>query len=85
MLPPGDLRRCLVALAEDETWASVFEHRFGGGDLDGHALGNLMLVGLTETLGDFTAALDEAAGRLHAVGRVLPATTEPVVLKADGR
>ena len=82
VLPPGDLRRCLVALAEDETWAGVFEHRFGGGDLDGHALGNLILVGLTETLGDFTAALDEAARALHAVGRVLPATTEPVVLKA---
>jgi uncharacterized cofD-like protein len=82
VLPPGDLRRCLVALADDGIWAGVFEHRFGGGDLDGHALGNLVLVGLTETLGDFTAALDEAGRVLHAVGRVLPATTEPVVLKA---
>ena len=61
----------------------AFEHRFDGGELAGHALGNLMLVGLAESLGDFTAALDEAGRLLGAVGRVLPATTEPVVLKAD--
>lgn len=85
---PGDLRRCLVALADDDhaddaLWSRAFEHRFTGGELDGHALGNLVLVGLTEMLGDFTSAL-EAAGRLvHAAGRVLPATTDPVVLKAD--
>ena len=83
VLPPGDLRRCLVALADDDTWATAFEHRFTGGELDGHALGNLVVVGLADTLGDFTAALDEAARVLRAVGRVLPATTEPVVLKAE--
>jgi uncharacterized cofD-like protein len=83
VLPPGDLRRCLVALAEDDLWASAFEHRFAAGDLEGHALGNLMLVGLTDTTGDFTAALDAAGRLLHTVGRVLPATTEPVVLKAE--
>ena len=82
VLPPGDLRRCLVALADDDTWGRAFEHRFSGGELDGHALGNLMLVGLTDTLGDFTAALDAAGRVLRAVGRVLPATTEPIVLKA---
>jgi len=82
--PPGDLRRCLVALADpDNLWANAFEHRFTGGDLDGHALGNLVLVGLAETLGDFSAAVDEAGRLLGAVGRVLPATTEPVVLKAQ--
>lgn len=81
---PGDLRRCLVALAGDETlWKDAFEYRFGGGELGGHALGNLLLVGLADTLGDFTAALDEAGRLLQAVGRVLPATTDPVVLKAD--
>ena len=64
-------------------WPTAFEHRFGGGELDGHALGNLVLVGLAETLGDFAAALDEAGRLLGAVGRVLPATIEPVVLKAD--
>jgi uncharacterized cofD-like protein len=81
--PPGDLRKCLVALAaSDNLWAEAFEHRFGGGELDGHALGNLVLVGLAETLGDFTGAIDEAARLLGAVGRVRPATTERVVLKA---
>jgi uncharacterized cofD-like protein len=81
---PGDLRRCLVALAGSDTvWRDAFEHRFGGGELGGHALGNLVIVGLTETLGDFTAALDEAGRLLDAVGRVLPATTDPVVMKAD--
>jgi uncharacterized cofD-like protein len=81
---PGDLRRCLVALAGSDTvWRDAFEHRFGGGELGGHALGNLVIVGLTETLGDFTAALDEAGRLLAAVGRVFPATNDPVVLKAD--
>jgi uncharacterized cofD-like protein len=81
---PGDLRRCLVALAGPETvWRDAFEHRFGSGELGGHALGNLVIVGLTETLDDFTAALDEAGRLLRGVGRVLPATTDPVVLKAD--
>ncbi|MEX1006538.1 MAG: gluconeogenesis factor YvcK family protein [Acidimicrobiia bacterium] len=83
VLPPGDLRRCLVALADDELWSNAFEHRFAAGELDGHALGNLVLVGLTDTTGDFTAALDAAGRLLRTVGRVLPATTEPVVLKAE--
>jgi uncharacterized cofD-like protein len=82
--PPGDIRRCLVALAgEDDVWATAFEHRFSDGELAGHALGNLVLVGLAETTGSFPDALDEAARLLRAVGRVLPATVEPVVLKAE--
>ena len=81
---PGDLRKCLVALAEPgNVWANAFEYRFDGGDLDGHALGNLVLVGLAEALGDFSAAVDEAARLVGAVGRVLPATAERVVLKAE--
>jgi uncharacterized cofD-like protein len=81
---PGDLRKCLVALAGDApVWPAAFEHRFAAGDLEGHALGNLLIVGLTETLGDFCQALDEAGRLLDAVGRVLPATMDPVVLKAD--
>jgi uncharacterized cofD-like protein len=84
VLPPGDLRKCLVALAApDSLWAGAFEHRFTAGDLDGHALGNLVLVGLAETLGDPVAAIDEAARLVGAVGRVRPATAESVVLKAD--
>jgi uncharacterized cofD-like protein len=81
---PGDLRKCLVALAGDDSlWRDAFEHRFEGGDLGGHALGNLVIVGLAEALGDFGAAVQEAGRLLHAVGRVVPATTEGVVLKAD--
>jgi uncharacterized cofD-like protein len=82
--PPGDIRRCLVALAGDDgVWSKAFEHRFREGELEGHALGNLVLVGLTETLGSFPDALDEAGRLLKAVGRVVPATVEPVVLKAE--
>ena len=60
-----------------------FEHRFRGGELDGHALGNLVIVGLAQALGDFGQALDEAGRLLECAGRVLPATTDPVVLTAD--
>lgn len=82
--PPGDLRKCLVALADERSpWGPVMEHRFRGGTLDGHALGNLVIAGLTETLGDFTAAIEEVGRLLETRGTVVPATTEPVVLKAD--
>ncbi len=83
--PPGDLRRALGALAAGEpAWCDAFEHRFVHGELAGHPLGNLVLLGLTETLGgDFCAALEEAGRLLETVGRVLPATTEPVELRAD--
>jgi uncharacterized cofD-like protein len=80
---PGDLRRCLVALANDDgPWPAAFEHRFRSGELADHALGNLVLVGLAETMGDLTAALDEAGRLLGAVGRVLPATLVPVSMTA---
>lgn len=82
VLPPGDLRKCLVALADEGVWTRAFEFRFDDGELTGHALGNLVLVSLFETAGDPVRALDEAARLVGAVGRVLPATTEPVVLKA---
>jgi uncharacterized cofD-like protein len=82
---PGDLRRCLVALAGDEhsVLARAFEHRFEAGELEGHALGNILLAGLASATGDFRAALYEAGRLLDAVGRVLPATTTPVVLKGE--
>jgi len=81
---PGDLRRCLVAMASDHSpWARAFEYRFPSGDLEGHALGNLIIAGLANVTGDFGQALDLAARLLGATGRVLPATSVPVVLKAD--
>jgi uncharacterized cofD-like protein len=84
VVPPGDLRKCLVALAEpDNVWSEAFEHRFGGSELGGHALGNLVLVGLTESLGDVGRALDEAGRVLGATGRIRPATVDRVVLQAE--
>ena len=79
----GDLRKCLVALAAPgSVLARAFEHRFEEGELAGHALGNLVLAGLTAVTGSTVAGVDAAAELLGADGRVLPATTEPVVLKA---
>jgi 2-phospho-L-lactate transferase/gluconeogenesis factor (CofD/UPF0052 family) len=85
---PGDLRRCLGALAEsDSVWARAFEYRFPDGELGGHALGNLVIAALAEVSGDFAVALQHAASLLGVEGRVLPATTVPadVVATIDGR
>ena len=82
--PPGDLRRCLVALGEpDSLWGRVFEHRFETGELEGHPVGNLVIAGLATCTGDFITALEEAGRLVGARGRVLPATSTPVVLKAE--
>jgi len=83
IIPPGDLRMCLVALAEPgSALATAFDHRFTEGELAGHSLGNLILAGLMDGAGDPVTALDEACRLLGVTGRVLPATAEPVVLKA---
>jgi uncharacterized cofD-like protein len=87
-VPPGDLRMALAALAgADEwgrTWARLLQHRFGGtGALRGHPVGNLLLAGLAETLGDPVAALDTVAGMVRAVGRVLPMSPQPLEIAAD--
>ncbi len=84
IIPPGDLRKCLVALAEPGSLlASAFEYRFSEEELAGHALGNLILAGLIDGINDPVAALDEACRLLGVAGRVLPATSDPVVLKAE--
>jgi uncharacterized cofD-like protein len=88
LLPPGDLRKALAALAgeddENSLWSTVFQHRFGGtGALAGHAVGNLVLAALLELLDDPVAALDEAARLLGLTGRVLPMCTEPLDIEAD--
>ncbi|QFU88773.1 uridine diphosphate-N-acetylglucosamine-binding protein YvcK [Amycolatopsis sp. YIM 10] len=88
LLPPGDLRQALAALTATEDggtlWAEVFQHRFGGnGALNGHAVGNLLLAGLFEVLGDPVAALDEAVRLVGASGRVLPMCPEPLEIEAE--
>jgi uncharacterized cofD-like protein len=84
VLAPGDMRKALAALADDRSsWPSVLEHRFASGDLEGHTVGNILLVGLAEALGSWSAALAEAGRIVGAAGDVLPATLDPVVIKAD--
>lgn len=81
VIPPGDLRMALLTLARNRPLAEALTHRFQGGALQGHALGNLLLVALAERAGgDFLAALDEAGRLLDVAGRVLPASAEPVCL-----
>ncbi|MGI8937843.1 MAG: gluconeogenesis factor YvcK family protein [Iamia sp.] len=81
MLPPGDLRRCLGALADPTSvLGAALEHRFDAGDLKGHPLGNLLLAGLVDQGLDVEAALAEVGRLIGARGRVLPAATVPVTL-----
>lgn len=84
VLPPGDIRNCLVALAETETiMDKVFQHRFcQESSLQGHNLGNLLLVALTEITGDFVSAIEEVSKVLAVRGKVIPATLEHVMLGA---
>jgi len=85
-LPPGDLRNCLLSLADDADGAfgRLFSHRYSGaGDLAGHSLGNLLLMALAEQEGCYLKAV-EAAGRLLRIrGRVLPASAEPLHLEGE--
>ena len=83
---PGDVRRCLSALADpDSALGRTLEHRFGAeeGRLEGHALGNLILAGLTAELGSFAGAVDELGRLVGSAGRVVPATVGPVALEAE--
>jgi uncharacterized cofD-like protein len=87
-LPPGDLRMALAALCGDDesgrTWADVLQYRFNThGPLDDHAIGNLLIVGLWERLGDPVAGLDMVAKLLGAKGRVLPMASVPLEIAAD--
>jgi uncharacterized cofD-like protein len=85
MLPPGDLRNCMVALSEEEDLLTkLFGHRFRGGDsLKGHNVGNLFVAALTEiTGGDFAQAVQMASKILATRGRIYPATTANTTLVA---
>lgn len=92
VLPPGDLRMALAALCDDSewgrTWRDVMQHRFSSAPgrattLDNHALGNLLIVTLWELLGDPVAGLEWAGALLGARGRVLPMSTQPLVIAGD--
>jgi uncharacterized cofD-like protein len=90
MLPPGDIRNCMVALSEDSTLLSrLFQYRFRGeGELGGHSFGNLFLAALTEVTGDFVEAVRLSSEVLASKGRIYPATLNDVRLVAeleDGR
>jgi len=85
MLPPGDLRNCMVALSEDEHLiARLFNHRFrSGAGLEGHSFGNLFVAALSEMTGDFAQAIRLAAEILATRGHIYPATTANVTLAAQ--
>ena len=83
MLPPGDLRNCMVALSEDEGLISrLFRHRFDKGDLEGHNFGNLFIAALTEMTGDFAQAVKLSAEILATRGHLFPATASNVTVAA---
>lgn len=82
--PPGDLRKCLAALASPSSpLLAAMEHRFAGGGLDGHPLGNVLLAGFFQVMGDTQAGIDVTAELLGVEGRVLPATSVAPRLVAD--
>ncbi|GAB6985551.1 gluconeogenesis factor YvcK family protein [Nocardioides pyridinolyticus] len=90
VLPPGDLRMALAALCGEQewgdTWARVLQHRFAGdGEMRGHVIGNLLIVGLWEQLGDPVAALDWVGRLLGTSGRVLPMALTPLDITAEVR
>jgi uncharacterized cofD-like protein len=84
VLPPGDIRNCMVALSEDSALLSrLFQYRFDGGrGLKGHSFGNLFLMALTRVTGDFPEAVRASSEVLNIAGRIYPATAENVVLEA---
>jgi uncharacterized cofD-like protein len=86
MLPPGDIRNCLVALADAEkSMTDLFQHRFEGasGSLSGHSVGNLLIAAMVDITGDFDRAITEISRVLAIRGRVLPATLDHVKLRAE--
>ena len=85
VLPPGDIRNCMVALSEDEALLSkLFQYRFAGGrGLKGHSFGNLFLTALTHLTGDFARAVKLSSEVLASLGRIYPATDANVVLEAE--
>ncbi len=84
-LPPGDVRQCLVALARTPELRDLFNYRFAGGSLDGHAFGNLFLTALEKMTGDFSKATELAGKMLNISGVVEPITLTNVTLVMTAR
>src|ERR1700686_854463 len=84
VLPPGDIRNCLVALSEDEALLSrLFQYRFESGrGLKGHSFGNLFLMALTQIMGDFPDAVKVSSEVLKIAGHIFPSTDANVALEA---
>lgn len=84
VLPPGDIRNCLVAMSEDSALlARLFQYRFTSGrGLKGHSFGNLFLMALTQVMGDFPDAVKASADVLKIAGRIYPCTDSNVALEA---
>jgi uncharacterized cofD-like protein len=84
VLPPGDIRNCMVALSEDSAMLSrLFQYRFASGrGLKGHSFGNLFLMALTQVMGDFPDAVKASSEVLKIAGRIFPATAANVSLEA---
>lgn len=87
ILPPGDLRNCLVALADTEpAMEMLFNYRFGdGNDFAGHNLGNLLITALADSVGNFQTAIHEISKVLAIHGKVIPSTLDDIVLAAELR
>lgn len=82
VLPPGDVRQCLVALSESPKVRDLFNYRFDSGQMVGHAFGNLFLAALEKMTGSFAEAVDSASEILNVDGRVIPITLDNVTLIA---
>ena len=80
VLPPGDVRQCLVALSNSPKVRELFSYRFDNGSLKGHAFGNLFLTALEKMTGSFAEAIDVADEVLNVRGRVIPVTLDNVHL-----
>lgn len=86
VLPPGDLRQCIAALAEDEAlMTQLFQYRFPEGGLEGHSFGNLFIAAMAAITGSFEKGILESGRILAIKGRILPATLQDVTLYADLR
>ena len=84
ILPPGDFRQCLIALADAEPlMKQLFDHRFKEGSLDGHSFGNLFIMAMADVTGNFEHALRESGKVLAVKGTILPSTLQDVTLVAS--